>query len=82
MGLLIILASAFSLVAHLKMRSYLAAVVVSSVSSAVLVQVVSYFELGHLDSLVLVAFTVSLIIGGTLSALLGALIRRTRPKDG
>lgn len=85
MGVLVfvIVAATLAVVAHLFIRRFVLAVLLSSMGSSVLFQLIVWIQLGYLDPFAPIAFIVTLVLAVLISAMVGALfsVMRTKPQD-
>ncbi len=75
---LISIAIITSLLSHFLIKNYKKAIIVSSISSAVLFQVAVYIQLGYLDPFFMIAMVITGVITALISAVIGIPFNRHR----
>jgi hypothetical protein len=71
MGVFVLLATCLAVAANLLTRRFALAVLMSSVTSAVVFQAMVWFQLGHLDPLAPVAFVMSIGVAAAIGVAIG-----------
>jgi len=82
MGLIIffVIALVTSTVFHFWLKRFWLAVILATLSSVVLFQVVVYIDLGYFDSLITIAILTTLLVALAISIFIGLLIKKYRKK--
>lgn len=80
MMVFVIVAVVLAVLAHLFVRRFVLATLLSAVGAAFVFQLIVWIQLGHPDPLAPIAFAMTSVFGVVISALVGALVSVTRTK--